>query len=40
MNAALGQLSRNSIIELGYGKLSVPDPRKIDTFLMDRDLKL
>lgn len=40
MNPALGQLSHSSIIELGYGKLSVPDPGKIDNFLMDRNLKI
>lgn len=40
MNAALNELSRNNIIELGYGKLNVRDPAKIDDYLADRNFKL
>ena len=40
MNAALNELSRKDIIELGYGKLNIRDPAKIDDFLANRNFKL
>jgi len=40
MNMALNEFSHDSIVELGYGKLSVPDPVKIDGFLMNKRIKL
>ncbi|MEE4237028.1 MAG: Crp/Fnr family transcriptional regulator [Anderseniella sp.] len=40
MNAAVNDLNRNNIIDSGYGKINIPDPRRIYELLFNKNFNL